>query len=122
MAARPKAVVIDDETLVAATLRDIVETLGTEVVGVAHAYDEGLRLIEGQPGCDYAFIDLKLGRDLSGVQLAQRAVELGMKVIAVTGFPRLPDGLEGAALLTKPFSVEAVRLVLDMLRPRGAGS
>jgi CheY-like chemotaxis protein len=119
MSARPKVLVIDDEILVAATLRDILEALGTEVVGTAHGFDEALVLIEAQPDCAFAFIDLKLGAALSGVQLAQRAVELGIQVIAVTGSPRLPDGLQGAALLTKPFSVEAVRRVLDMLRPRG---
>ena len=61
----------------------------------------------------------QLGDALSGVELAQRAVALGIQVIAMTGFPRLPDGVEGAALLTKPFSADAVRLVFDMLRLRG---
>jgi DNA-binding NtrC family response regulator len=119
MPGRPTVVVIDDEVLLATALIDIVKGLGAEVVGVAHAYADALQLLEASVRCEIAFIDLKLGDTLSGVQLAQRAVELGIKVIAMTGFPRLPTGLEGAALLTKPFSIEAVRLVFDMLRPRG---
>jgi CheY-like chemotaxis protein len=119
MPGRPRVVVIDDEVLIATTLRGILETFGADVVGVAHTHDDGLRLLEDPARCELAFIDLKLGDALSGVELAQRAVALGIQVIAMTGFPRLPDGVEGAALLTKPFSADAVRLVFDMLRLRG---
>jgi CheY-like chemotaxis protein len=112
-----KAIVVDDEMLIADALSASLEEQGVDVVGVAYTYDDASQLLEEQPRSDLAFIDLKLGKALSGVRLAQRAGELGIQVIAMTG-SRLPADLEGVALLTKPFSMESVRRILDMLRPR----
>jgi DNA-binding response OmpR family regulator len=116
-----RVVIIDDDALVAGVLKDIVTHCGAEVVGVAHGYETGAVLLADRSTCDLAFIDLRLGEDLSGVDLARQAVERGIQVIAVTGSHVLPEGLLGAALLTKPFSVEAVRMVLGTVGvPHGA--
>jgi CheY-like chemotaxis protein len=111
----PKVLIVDDEVMIVATLKGILEALGVKSVESAHAYDEAVRLLDRPSPFDLAFIDLKLGRTLSGVELARTAAALGIQVIAMTGYSLMPEGLEGAALLTKPFSVEAVQLVFDTM-------
>ncbi len=113
-----RVVIIDDDVLVAGVLKDIVLHCGAEVVAVAHGYETGAALLVDRSACDLAFIDLRLGKELSGVDLARQAVGRGIQVIAVTGALQLPEDLVGAGLLTKPFSVESVRLVLDTVGAR----
>lgn len=105
-----RAIIIDDDVTVATVLEDIVTRCGVEVVALAHDYETGARLLIN-PRCDLAFVDLQLGKALSGVDLARRAVEAGVSTIVVTGSDRLPQTLTGAALLLKPFSTETVRLL-----------
>jgi DNA-binding NarL/FixJ family response regulator len=119
---RCRAVIIDDEPLVAMTLKDMVVRCGADVVGVAHHYDGGAALLADDPACDLAFIDLWFGNALRGVDLARQAVSRGIQVVAVTGSGRLPEDLPGAALLTKPFSTEAVRLLVNALGVRQTAS
>ncbi len=118
MSGRRRAVIIEDDKTVATILTDIVTLHGVDVVAVAHDYDTGTALLVDDPAFDLAFIDLRLGDALNGAQLARQAVERGIQVIVVTGSSGLPEDLAAAALLTKPFSVEAVRLVLDTLGGR----
>lgn len=112
---RRRAIVVDDQVVIVENLKLMLERCGVDVVGVAHAYDEAAGLLEAHP-CDLAFIDLKLGEALSGADLARRAAERGIKVVVMTGFNRLPDGLEGAGLLTKPFSGDVVQVLLAGLQ------
>jgi DNA-binding response OmpR family regulator len=114
----PKIIIVDDDQMITGLLTDALKGSAVDVVGVAHSYEAALPLIEAQPHCDIAFIDLRLGAALTGVELAHRAVKLGIEVVAMTGSGRLPDGLEGAALLTKPFSIEALRLLITALSAR----
>src|SRR6266851_4648654 len=100
---RPRVLIVEDEVLVATALAEMIKGLGGLVEAVAHAYDEATALLDGTAGYDLAFIDLMLGDALSGVELARRAAARGIQVVAMTGYAHLPDGLDGAALLTKPF-------------------
>src|SRR5258708_6286745 len=92
-------------------LRITLPTMRADLV--ARERDEALRLLEGQARYDLAFIDLKLGEAFGGVEVARRANQLGVQVIVMTGVAQLPGDIEGAALLSKPFSVEAARHVFD---------
>ena len=119
----PRILVVDDDELIVAVLKDILERLGAGAVECAYTFDAGAELLAGPVRHDLAFIDLRLGQTLSGIDLARTAAAGGVLVVAMTGERHLPEGLDGAALLTKPFSVEAVRLVFDtMARQRPSGN
>ena len=109
--------IIEDDALLAGVLRGMLESLGHAVAAVAHGYEEALALVGGGT-CDAAFIDIRLGGQPVGIEIARRGASNGVAVVVMTGAPLLPDDLAGAALLLKPFSVEAVRGVLHSL---GAG-
>ncbi len=117
---RRRAVVIDDDPAVATILADVLMHCGVEVVALARDDEAGAALLGGELAFELAFIDLKLGGALKGVELARQAVERGIQVVVVTGSDRLPEDLAGPALLMKPFSMESVRLVLDTLNVRAA--
>ncbi|HUA52334.1 MAG TPA: response regulator [Candidatus Sulfotelmatobacter sp.] len=112
---RPRVLVVDDEELVVAVLEGILERLGVEAVESAHSFEAAAALLDGPVRHDLAFVDLRLGQTLSGIELARTAAARGVLVVAMTGERTLPEGLDGAALLTKPFSVETVRLVFDTM-------
>ncbi len=115
MTRQPRVLIVDDDEILAVLLKDIVEQCGAVVGAVAHTYDSARQLLD-TAAFDLAFIDLRLGAALTGADLARQAAARHIQVVAVTGSPTLPEGLEGVALLTKPFSVETVRLLLDTLR------
>src|SRR5271170_2244038 len=105
---RLRALVVEDEHLLAAHLVDALGKLGLEVGGVASNRAEALALLE-QGGFDIAFIDLFLGRESHGIDLARLASARAVAVVLVTGqlSHAISDTLatlRSAALLTKPFS------------------
>lgn len=107
-----RVLLVDDQPLVCTRLREMLVRCGVREIDIVHTHAEAAGLIAGD-GYGVAFIDLKLGERLDGVDLARRAVMRGIRVIAVTGHADLPPALTGVALLTKPFSIEAVRLVFE---------
>lgn len=110
-----RVLLVDDQPLICHRLRDMLARCGVRDVDAVHTRAEAASLIDGDAGYAAAFIDLRLGERMDGVELARRAVGRGIRVIAVTGHAELPPSLTGVALLTKPFSLETVRLVFEMV-------
>src|SRR5436190_3779805 len=101
-----RALVVEDEHLLAASLADALQRIGLEIGGVASSRAEAVGLLDAQ-AFDIAFIDLFLGREYHGLDLAKSASARGIAVVLVTG--HLSDAISGtladlpsAALLTKP--------------------
>jgi CheY-like chemotaxis protein len=113
-ATRPRVLIVDDQPLVAMMLAEMLNRCAAGPVDVVHTREAAAALLAGSgPGYQLAFIDLKLGDTLGGVELVHQATALGVKVVAITGYSELPGALEGVALLTKPFSFQAVQLVFE---------
>lgn len=115
-----RALVVEDEHLLAANLADSLRRIGLEVGGIATTQAEAITLLE-QEGFDIAFIDLFLGREYHGLDLAKVASARSVAVVLVTG--HLSDAisdtlstLRSAALLTKPFSIDQLRSVVAAVR------
>ncbi|MEJ0068445.1 MAG: response regulator [Pseudomonadota bacterium] len=111
---------VEDEHLLAANLVDSLRRIGLEVGGVASNRADATALIE-QHGFDIAFIDLFLGREYHGLDLARLASARAVAVVLVTGqlSHTISDtlaSLRSAALLTKPFSIDQLRSVVDAVR------
>jgi DNA-binding response OmpR family regulator len=115
-----RALVVEDEHLLAAHMVDALGRIGLEVGGVASNRAEALALLE-QSGFDIAFIDLFLGCESHGIDLARAASARAVAVVLVTGqlSHAISDALatlRSAALLTKPFSIDQLRTVVAAVR------
>ncbi len=109
---RTNVLIIEDEPLIALDLQYIVEQLGHKVEMVARTQVEAVRLaMKGRPGLILA--DIHLADGSSGVVAVNEILEKHeAPVIFITAFPeRLLTGNapEPVFLITKPFSIEAVK-------------
>ena len=121
MTARPlRALIVEDEHLIAASLADSLRRIGLEVGGIATTPAEAAALLDGDR-FDIAFIDLFLEHEFHGLDLARQASARAVAVVLVTG--HLSDAisdtlatLRSAALLTKPFSIDQLDAVVAAVR------
>ncbi len=118
----PRALVIDDEKNIRATLALCLEGLGCRVAQ-ASTGDAALEALRHAP-FDLAFLDLRLGEEL-GLDLLPRllAERPGLDVVVITAFATFDTAVEavkrGAAdYLPKPFTPGQIRLVVERLVAR----
>jgi DNA-binding NarL/FixJ family response regulator len=119
-----RTVIVEDHELVAAHLKRSIEELGHRVVGMASSFNAAVDMLMREPAADVAFIDLVLNDDVgdpSGALLVDLATRRSIQVVVTTALTPIPDRLQGAALLTKPFSIEQVGSVMASI-PKPAGA
>lgn len=103
-----RILVIEDESIIAADLTNIVEQVGHQVIGVGRTHQEALALATETPP-DLILADIQLADGSSGID-AVRDILLNfgaIPVIFITAFPeRLLTGKrpEPAFLITKPYT------------------
>jgi CheY-like chemotaxis protein len=118
-----KILIVEDEPLLAATLKQLVELnpLYT-VTAIADDLDAAMQSVEAEPP-ELALVDLQLANGTSGFSVAARLHELGIACLFTTGnapgFP-VPDLALGC--LRKPFETDdlarALREAEDIVRGR----
>ena len=118
-----KILIVEDEPLLAKTLKHLIELNPRYVVtGIADDGDAALAAVEERRP-DLALVDLRLARGSTGFSVAAKLGDLGIPCLFTTGrapsFP-LPDLALGC--LAKPFSeedlVRTLKATEDMLRGR----
>lgn len=121
--ARGKVLIVEDEPIVAMDLKQEVQELGYEVVGVAESADEALVNVQATMP-DFALMDIRIAGSLDGIQTA-RALRHWYRVpsIFLTSYTddttlaraarTLPYGY-----LTKPFKSAELRATLRMALDR----
>jgi CheY-like chemotaxis protein len=101
-----RILVVEDEALILMQIEMMLEAAGYRVVGTAMTAAEAIALIhETRP--ELVLIDLRLGDDSSGVEVAHAVRDIGGITAAfMTANARaLSDDLEGAtAVIAKPFT------------------
>lgn len=108
-----KVMIIEDESLIALELSNLVEDLGHEVTGVAPTYDAALALgRETKP--DLILADIKLADDRTGLEAVEtlRGALGQVPTIFVTAYPELflsGKRPEPAFLIAKPFTDNQIR-------------
>ncbi len=114
--ARPKRVlIVEDETLVAMLLEDMLDDAGHTVAHCASNLPQALNFIETQPGgFDFAILDVNLGgQPIFPVAEALKAQ--GKPFAFATGYgpAGLPDAWRDRPTLSKPFGASDVARVLE---------
>ncbi len=105
--------VVDDEDLVRELIVEVLGELGYRAIEAPDG-PTGLRLLRSRQRIDLLVTDVGLP-GMNGRQLADQARDTrpGLKVLFITGYAEsaaLPDGVlePGMAMLTKPFTVDAL--------------
>jgi two-component system, OmpR family, response regulator len=114
-----KVLIVDDTKNIRNLLTTCLELKGYKVFTANNGL-EGLELMEREP-FDIAFIDIKMP-EMSGTEVLRRARSMGLTfpIIMMTAYATVKNAVECTKLgavtyLQKPFSVEKVNDVLDML-------
>ncbi len=110
-----RVLIIEDETIIALDLENLVTETGHDVVGIATTRDEAIRLAqEYKP--DLILTDIQLADDSSGIDAAAAILrEFDIPVIFITAYPeRLLTGQrpEPTSLISKPFSRDTVKATI----------
>jgi PAS domain S-box-containing protein len=102
----PRALVLEDEAVVAIEIAQVLTNAGFEVVGPARTAGQALQLVN-ERGCDVAVLDVNLGSETSE-RVALRLMERGTPFITLSGYSREQHPLlfNGARSLAKPLRPE----------------
>jgi CheY-like chemotaxis protein len=105
---RRRVLVVEDDSLVAMLIEDIVTDLGHEVAGSATRLDQALDLAR-TASFDAAILDVNLGGQRS-FPVADVLKARGIPFIFATGYDGdgLCEGYRDAVMLTKPFQADDV--------------
>jgi CheY-like chemotaxis protein len=104
---------VEDESLVAMQLEDILDDLGCVVAGFAMRIDRAQDMLDAAPGIDAAILDM----NVAGVKVypvAERLRALNVPIVFATGY-----GLDGIdpewriyPVLQKPYTTEQIARAL----------
>ncbi len=116
--------IVEDEFLIRATLVEVLEDEGYEVIA-AETGEEALDLLRSDGGIALMMTDMQLGGEMDGLTLssAARGVRGGLPVIFMTGRPDRVPSLDPAteAMVSKPYtSNEITNAITRLLAPARA--
>jgi DNA-binding response OmpR family regulator len=108
-----RVLVVEDESLLAETLCDLIEGAGCEPVGPAATVAAALRLIDQAP-IDVAVLDIRLVSEMS-FPVAYALRRRGIPLLFLTSYEQrnMPKDLGDAILVEKPFSAP---LLIEIVR------
>jgi DNA-binding NtrC family response regulator len=110
-----RVLLVEDETLVAMLLEDMIADLGGTVIGSASRVGRALEMV-ADPGCaiDLAVLDVNLGGE-EVFPVASALAERRVPFAFSTGYGNagLPEAWRSRPTLQKPFTQDQVTLVLE---------
>lgn len=115
-----RILIVEDQTLIAMWIEDVLCEAGAEIIGPAPTVVEALGLI-GAAGVgsllDAAILDVRL-QDGTSLAVADKLASLGVPFVFVTGYKDIRLGRHGGApVLVKPVASEdLVATLADLLR------
>ena len=111
-----RALVVEDEALLAMEMERLLEQAGWTVAAVAVETAGALAAAAGGP--DLAFVDVNLRDGRTGPDIAAALIERGVPCVFVTADPQLlPADLAGAlGVLRKPYAPRTLLAVLTFLQ------
>jgi CheY-like chemotaxis protein len=117
----PRILVLDDEPLITAMLKDWLKELGCETIGPAHSVRDALDLITSGT-VDGAILDISLGNE-DCYPVADALCDAGVPIAFATGCGAgaVPSRFKDAVMLPKPFDFEAMSKAVAKLEGNHAG-
>jgi CheY-like chemotaxis protein/DNA-directed RNA polymerase specialized sigma24 family protein len=110
-----RVLIIEDESIIALDLENLVADMGHKVTGIATTRDDAIRMAREQKP-DLILTDIQLADSSSGIDAAHAILkDFDIPVIFITAYPeRLLTGErpEPTYLITKPFSRDTVRATI----------
>lgn len=104
--------IVEDDPLVAETLRALAEAESGHVVGLAEGLGSAMEIAQRQR-VDIALVDIQLAGYDSGLQTAAALSNLGIRCIFVTGTaPPFPMPEYALGCISKPCTLEAMKAAL----------
>jgi CheY-like chemotaxis protein len=102
-----RVLIVEDESLIALFICEVLETAGFEVVGPWPTVSQALAQLAIPDCCDAAVVDASL-RNESAVAVAKALVALGIPFVVATGYnqSQLPPELAAVPILAKPVNTE----------------
>jgi CheY-like chemotaxis protein len=116
----PSVLVVDDETMIAMLLEDMLNDIGCKVVGPASSVGQSIALIEANECLlDGAFLDINLRGELV-YPVADALMARGVPFMFVTGYALHGIDPQYGAIpaLTKPFRFNAIDNAVKVFRQR----
>jgi CheY-like chemotaxis protein len=110
-----RVLLVEDETLVAMLLEDMISELGATVVGAASRVDRALEIVnDPKSAIDVGLLDVNLGGE-DAFPIAAALAERGVPFAFSTGYGNagLPEHWRSRPTLQKPFTQEQVQSVLS---------
>ena len=105
--------IVEDEALIRMMLGEMIEELGHTVVAEAGSVAEGRSLADTED-YDLAILDINLhGENVLPVAEVVSKRKLPFLFLSGYGARGVPNGFEGAAVLSKPCTVELLKRAID---------
>lgn len=110
-----RILLVEDETLVAMLVEDMIADLGHQIVGPASQLQRAMELA-GSEALDLAILDLNLGGVLS-TPVADVLRERGVRYLFTTGYGEkgVPQAHGDAPVLSKPFALAQLERTIGQL-------
>lgn len=119
---RSRALIVEDEILIALDLEDAMSDLGFEICALAPS-DHQARMLAMQDRPDVALVDICLSGGREGIETARWLREVcGAPVVFVTGrddeatLERVQERVPGAPVVHKPFNRDRLADAIDGAR------
>lgn len=105
MSVKPRALIVEDEMLVAMLIEDALMDGGFEIMGISSRVEEAKKLLALEEQPDVAVMDLNLA-GTSAVSIAEYLISVGIPFVIVSGYGRegLPRHLQNIPMVSKPFN------------------
>ena len=100
-----KVFAVEDESLVAMQLEDMLLDLGCDLVGLAMRIGRALEMVAAAPRIDIAVLDVNIGGDKI-YPVAERLRERGVPIVFATGYGRagVDPEWQSYEILQKPYT------------------
>ena len=104
-----KIFVVEDESLVAMQLEDMLFDLGCDVVAVAMRLSRAHEMLDTGVEVDVAILDVNIGGEKI-YPIAERFREAGVPIVFATGYGRsgVEEEWHGCTILQKPYTTEQI--------------
>lgn len=104
-----RVLIVEDESLIAMQLEDMLSDLGCEVVGPAMRLSVALKILDDGEAIDVAVLDVNLGGD-TVFPAAERLRALKVPLVFATGYGRqgVPEDWHEFPILQKPYTTKQI--------------